>query len=142
LFLNILVAYDGSPSSRLAFEQAVDLARAQNSKLTVLTVAPPVSRYAALSGTSAERMNCELESWAANTAAEARAAAPDDVIVHSVVRRGQAGPEIVEELEAGTYDLVVLGCRGHGHLESEVLGSVNAYVHFHSKVPMLSIDEA
>jgi nucleotide-binding universal stress UspA family protein len=141
MFLNILVAYDGSPSAHAAFDQAVDIARTQNSKLTV-TVAPPVSRYVALAGTSGERMQEDVDSWAAERAAEAVAAAPDDVIVHSIVRSGHAGPQIVRELEAGGYDLVVLGSRGHGHLESEVLRSVNAYVHFHSKVAMLSIDDA
>jgi nucleotide-binding universal stress UspA family protein len=140
MFLDILVAYDGSASSQAAFEQAVDLARAQNSKLTVLAVAPPVSPLVGLAGASPDRLKGDAESWAADRVAEARAAAPDDVIVHSVVRVGPVGPEIVKELEAGDYDLLVLGSRGRGRVESEVFGSVNAYVHFHSKVPMLSID--
>src|SRR5919204_1210503 len=141
MFLNILVAYDGSPSARSALEHAFDLARAQNAKLTVLTVKPSVTSWIALSGASSDRMRSELESWAEQRTREARAAAPDDVIVHTLVREGQPGPEIVKELDGGPYDLVVLGSRGHGRLESEVLGSVNAYVHFHSKVAMLSIDE-
>jgi nucleotide-binding universal stress UspA family protein len=141
MFLNILVAYDGSPTARAALEHAFDLARAQNSKLTVLTVQPPVTPWIALSGASSDRMRAELETWAERRAAEARAAAPDEVIVHTLVRQGHPGAEIVKELESGSYDLVVLGSRGHGRLESEMLGSVNAYVHFHSKVAMLSIDE-
>jgi len=141
MFLNILVAYDGSPSARAAFDQAVDIARTYNSKLTVLTVATPVSRFVAFAGTSGEQVQADVDSWAAEQAAEAVAEAPDDVIVHSIVRNGHAGPQIVQELETGGYDLVVLGSRGHGHLESEVLGSVNAYVHFHSRVAMLSIDD-
>ena len=43
MFLNVLVAVDGSRSSKLALERAIDLARAMNSKLTLITVAPPLS---------------------------------------------------------------------------------------------------
>jgi hypothetical protein len=39
MLLNILVAIDDSVSARRALEQAVDLARAMNSKLTLITVA-------------------------------------------------------------------------------------------------------
>jgi nucleotide-binding universal stress UspA family protein len=141
MFLNILVAYDGSRSASAALQQAIDLARTQNSKLTIVTVAPPVSPYAAFAGVSADRMKAELESWAARVGKEAADAAPSDVIVHTVQRTGHVGEEIVKELEAGSCDLVVLGSRGHGRVGSSVLGSVNGYVHFHSKVAMLSIDD-
>jgi len=141
VFLNILVAYDGSPSSRAALEHAYELARAENSKLTVLTVAPPPAAYVSLAGASTERMKDELDEWASRLAREAAAAAPDGVIVHTVQRTGHAGPEIVAEIESGSYDLVVLGSRGRGRISSEILGSVNAFVHFHTKIAMLSIDE-
>jgi nucleotide-binding universal stress UspA family protein len=139
VFLNILVAYDGSPSAKVAFEQAVDLARAQGSTVTVLTVAPRVSGYAALSGASPERLKEDAEAWAIGKAKEAVAAAPDDVLVHWLVRSGHVGEEIVNESVRGAHDLIVLGSRGRGRVESEVLGSVNGYVHFHAAVPLLSI---
>jgi nucleotide-binding universal stress UspA family protein len=139
MFLNILVAIDGSPSSRRALEQAVDLARASNAKLTLITVAPPLSHFVPLSGLSSERMQEELDKWAERVLAEANAAIPDDVIAHRVHRNGHAGPEIVAELERGGYDLVVLGSRGRGRAQEGLLGSVNAYVHYHSPVPLLSV---
>jgi nucleotide-binding universal stress UspA family protein len=142
MFLNILVAVDRSPSSRRALEQAVDLARAMNSRLTLITVAPLVSRYVTLAGTSNERMQEELDRWASEILNEATAAVPDGVIAHTVQRRGGAGPEILHEIERGGYDLVVLGSRGRGRAQEGVLGSVNGYLHFHSRVPLLSVPDA
>ena len=143
MFLNILVALDGSASSRRALEQVIDLARAMNSKLTLITVAPPVSHYVPLSGVSSETMRRDLERWASDVLAEALAAVPDDVIAHKVQPTGHPGPKILEELERGRYDLVVLGSRGRGRAQEGLLGSVNGYLHFHAHVPLLSVpDEA
>ncbi len=139
MFLNILVAVDGSSSASTALQQAVDLARAQNSKLTLITVAPPAASYVTLAGTSIERMNAELEKWADTTVKEAAASLPEDVIARTLRRIGRAGEEIVAELDRGGYDLVVLGSRGRGAAREGLLGSVNGYVHFHSHVPILSV---
>jgi nucleotide-binding universal stress UspA family protein len=139
MFNNILVAYDGSSSSRAAVQQAFELAQTNNARLTVLAVAPSVAPLAGLGGVSLEELGNELQHWADRTVHEAASMAPDDVIVHTVTRSGHIGEEIVAEIEAGTYDLVVLGSRGRGKLTSELFGSANAYVHFHSRVPLLSI---
>jgi nucleotide-binding universal stress UspA family protein len=142
MFLNILVAVDGSPSSQRALEHAIDLARAMNSKLTLITVAPPLSHYVTLAGVSGDRMRGELDKWSASVLAEATAAVPDDVISHTVQRTGPAGPEILAELERGSYDLVVLGSRGRGRAQEGLLGSVNGFLHYHARVPLLSVPDA
>jgi nucleotide-binding universal stress UspA family protein len=141
VFLNILVALDGSPSSRRALEHAVDLARAGNAKLTLVTVAPPVSSYSARAGVSLETMRAELDRWAADILRAGAETVPDDVIAHRVQRSGHPGPEIVKELRRGGYDLIVLGSRGRGRAQEGLLGSVNGYVHFHSAVPLLSVPD-
>jgi nucleotide-binding universal stress UspA family protein len=141
MFLNILVGVDGSPSSRRALEHSIDLARAGNAKLTLITVAPPVSRYVTLAGVSSETMRAELDKWGADILATAAAEVPEDVIAHKVQRAGDAGPEIVNELEGGGYDLIVLGSRGRERAQEGLLGSVNGYVHFHSRVPLLSVPD-
>ena len=139
MFLNILVAIDGSASSGRALEQAIDLARAMNSKLTLITVAPPLSHYVTLAGVKPETMQEELEKWADGILRKAGATVPDDVVAHRVQRSGHAGQEILEEAERGQYDLVVLGSRGRGRAQEGLLGSVNGYLHFHARVPLLSI---
>jgi nucleotide-binding universal stress UspA family protein len=142
MFRNILVAYDGSPTSRSALAQAYELAEAESSDVTVVTVAPTVAPLAALAPASVEGLRAELDEWARTKLEEAKAAAPADLTVRTVERTGHVGDEIVAEIESGHYDLVVLGSRGHGRLTTEILGSVNNHVHYHSDVPTLTIDKA
>lgn len=139
MFNNILVAYDGSSSSRAAAEQAFELAHANNAQVTVLTVAPSVAPLAGLAGVSLDELGAELKQWAERNAREGSSTAPTELNVRTVTRSGHIGEEIVAEIEAGGYDLVVLGSRGRGKLTSELFGSANGYVHFHSRVPLLSI---
>jgi nucleotide-binding universal stress UspA family protein len=139
MFNKILVAYDGSSSSRAAVQQAFELAGANNAQVTVLSVAPSVAPLAGLGGVNIGELDAELEQWAEQTVREGAATAPTDLNVHTVTRSGHIGEEIVAEIEAGGYDLVVLGSRGRGRLTSELFGSANGYVHFHSRIPLLSI---
>jgi nucleotide-binding universal stress UspA family protein len=71
--------------------------------------------------------------------ARPRVGLPSDANVHTITRSGHVGEEIVAEIEAGGYDLVVLGSRGRGRLVTDLFGSANGYVHFHSRVPLLTI---
>lgn len=142
MFNNILVAYDGSPTSRRALTQAYELAQVEDADVSVVTVAPTVAPLVALAPTSVEGLRAELDQWAKARLDEAKAAAPAGLTVRAIERNGHVGDEIVAELESGDYDLVVLGSRGHGRLTTEILGSVNNHVHYHSNVPTLTIDTA
>jgi nucleotide-binding universal stress UspA family protein len=139
VFLNILVGLDASASAQRALGHAVELARAGNSKLTLITVAPPVSSYVTLAGVGVDTMAQELDKWAEEVLEDGLRSVPDDVVAHSLLRRGHAGHEIIEELKRGGYDLIVLGSRGRGRAQEGLLGSVNGYVHFHASVPLLSV---
>jgi nucleotide-binding universal stress UspA family protein len=139
MFNKILVAYDGSSSSRSAVRQALELATVNTAQVTVLTVAPSVAPLVGLSGVRIDELGAELQQWAERTAREGASTAPSELNVHTVTRSGHIGEEIVAEIEAGGYDLVVLGSRGRGRLASELFGSANGYVHFHSRIPLLSI---
>jgi nucleotide-binding universal stress UspA family protein len=123
VFRNILVAYDASPAARAALAQALGVAQSQNG----------------LGGVSSEGLQQQVDSWAARCAREAVESAPEGVIVHHIERSGRIGEEIVKELEERNYDLVVLGSRGRGRVEANVLGTVNGYVHYHSKIALLSV---
>jgi len=142
MFSKILVAYDGSPTSRSALAQAYQLAQAEDADVTVVTVAPTVAPLVALAPASVDGLRAELDQWARTKLDEAHAAAQDGLSVRTVERNGHVGDEIVAEIESGGYDLVVLGSRGHGRLTTEILGSVNNHVHYHTDVPTLTIDTA
>lgn len=142
MFSNILVAYDGSPTSRSALKQAYELAQAEDADVTVVTVAPSVAPLVTLAPVSVEGLRAEINQWAKARLEEAETAAPAGLRVRTVERNGHVGDEIVAEIEAGDYDLIVLGSRGHGRLTTEILGSVNNHVHYHSNVPTLTIDTA
>ena len=125
--------------SRRALEHAVDLARAGNSKLTLMTVAPPVSTYVTLGGVGVDTMTDELDKWAEGRPRRGGAHDPRRRARAHRAGRGHAGPKIIEELNRGGYDLIVLGSRGRGRAQEGLLGSVNGYVHFHARVPLLSV---
>jgi nucleotide-binding universal stress UspA family protein len=139
MFLNILVGLDASASAKRALGHAVELARVGNAKLTLITVAPPVSTYVTLAGVGVDTMTDELDKWAKDVLDDALRSVPDDVVAHTVQGRGHPGPEILKELKRGGYDLIVLGSRGRGRAQEGLLGSVNGYVHFHAQVPLLSV---
>lgn len=90
-------------------------------------------------GQRAQRLSLEFPRFA-GTGGTPQAAAPAGLTVRTVERNGHVGDEIVAELESGHYDLVVLGSRGHGRLTTELLGSVNNHVHYHSSIPTLTVD--
>ena len=138
MFRSILIAVDGSPTARHALQEAVDIARAQGARLTILTVAPPVPTLMPVAGGDPRGIQDGAEEWAAGILRDALAAVPEGVEAHTVLRTGQASHEVVDELRGGDYDLVVLGSRGRSATRAGVLGSVNGAVHFHTSVPMLS----
>ena len=138
MFRSILVGADGSTSAQHALQEAIDLARSQGARLTVLTVAPPVPTLMPVAGSDPRAVQDGSEQWAAGVLRDAVAAVPDEVEVHTVLRIGHASHEVVDELRGGAYDLVVLGSRGRSATRAGVLGSVNGAVHFHTNVPMLS----
>lgn len=137
MFRSILVAVDGSAAAGAALEQAIDLARVEGARLTLISVAVPprvrvVGPYYVLYASEEE-----LEREATKVVERAEARVPDDVGVSTVVRSGPAAKAILERAETGEHDLIVMGSRGLGVAGSLLLGSVSRAVLAHSRVPVL-----
>ena len=141
-FKRILVAVDGSRHAEQAVEKAAELAAELDSWLTLLTVVHPPTvpvtpgPYPAPLGTAEE-----LEAEARRTLAHAASLVPEHTPVRALVRRGEPATSIVEQIEAGAHDLVVVGSRGRGPTASLLLGSVSRFVLQHSPVPVLIVHD-
>ncbi len=141
MFRSILVAVDGSSAAEAALEQAIVLAQTEGARLTLIGVAtrPPwlAPTYAAALPTDAElaaEMDRRLDRMLERI--------PDDVPVATVVRCGSPAQEIVRRAVQGLHDLIVIGSRGRGGVQSFLLGSVSRAVLQHSPVPVLVVHEA
>jgi len=137
VFRSILVALDDSPASALALEEAIDLARVEGARLTLLTVAtlphviivgPVLAPYPS---------TAQLEAEAQAFLDRAEALVPADIPVSSVVRSGPVAKAILDRVECAGHDLVVVGSRGLGPVASLVRGSVSRSVLASSPVPVL-----
>jgi nucleotide-binding universal stress UspA family protein len=131
-----LVALDGSGSARRALEEAIELARREGARLTLISVAVPprwrfMSPYVLPYPTEAD-----LEREARSILDRAEALVPDDVSVSTVVRRGPVAKAILDRVTAGEHDLVVMGSHGRGPVRALLLGSVSRAVAAHSPVPV------
>ena len=139
MFRDILAAVDHTPAARRALEAAAELAEAVNARLTLISVAPEVPAFAYRAGVDAAALEREAVAETERLLHEAVDSLPADLPVTTVLNKGHAGERIVERIDAGGHDLLVIGSRGRGRVTSNLFGSVAAYVHFHSRVPMLVI---
>jgi nucleotide-binding universal stress UspA family protein len=143
MFKNILVAVDGSEHADRALAEAIDLARLADGTLTVVTVAPdppalatnPGFAYAVDYGTLLQDLEREYQ----ELLDKERAKVPAEVKSESRLLFGRPAPALLDELDGGDYDLVVMGSRGRGGLASLMLGSVSQAVLHAGRVPVLVI---
>jgi nucleotide-binding universal stress UspA family protein len=145
MFLALLVALDPSSRARVAMLDAVELARATNARLTLLTVVKEPSDWAVagdydLVVERAEHQR-QMEIAAQEALDAALAAVPADLSVTTLLKHGSPGPTIVEVATEGGHDLIVMGSRGRGELRSLLFGSVSHHVLHSSPLRVLIVRE-
>jgi nucleotide-binding universal stress UspA family protein len=141
--MRVLLAIDGSAPAA----QAIDLAAGVRwPDGTTIRVAQAVATGAELFGgpwpalalVQSEELEAELRAEADTTVRQAAARlARAGLTVETAVLTGRPGTAIVDAARTLNADLVVLGSRGHGTIESMLLGSVSAEVIDHSPTPVL-----
>jgi nucleotide-binding universal stress UspA family protein len=141
VFHNILVAIDGSPDAEEALTQAIDLADSQHARLTIFSaVATPAAvAYTGVSGEVAANLARDAEADTEKILRAAVERVPDGVSVSIVLSNGHVMPALLQQIEAGHHDLLIMGSRGRGAVRSVLLGSVSHYVLHHSPVPVLIV---
>lgn len=139
MFTSILVAWDGSSHAKRALNEAVDIARTQGSRLTLMTIAAPPHVWPGpyVPPVSEE----DLLRAAERAAEEGEALVPDGIPVSSRTAQGHPGIELIKRAEAAGHDLIAMGSRGRGAVRSAVLGSVSHFVLNHAEVPVLIVHE-
>jgi nucleotide-binding universal stress UspA family protein len=141
MFLNILVAVDGSPDADEALSQAIDLAEREHARLTLMTgvVLPPAAAYFGAGGSAIALAVQSAQADAEAILKRARERVPDDVAVTTILTREPIRVALVKRIEHGHHDLVMMGSRGRGAVRAVLLGSVSHYVLHHSPVPVLIV---
>ncbi|HEY2600305.1 MAG TPA: universal stress protein [Thermoleophilaceae bacterium] len=141
MFQDILVSVDGSADADAALTQAIDLARAWDGRLTILTGVAQLTPWASYGpgAAAAASLPPELETEAEEIVAQASERVPDNVPVRTVVTREPIRPALAEEIRDGNHDLIVMGSRGRGAVRSALLGSVSHYIVNHSPIPVLIV---
>lgn len=143
MFSRILVAFDGSDHAKQALVDGVELARAGDGKLTVLSVSLPIAAWVSGAGLAPplnmDRVQQQVDDvfWAELN--EAGEMIPADLASTSTLRIGDAAEEILDQVQSGVHDLVVIGSRGRGNVESHSLGSVCQQVSQACSVPVLIV---
>lgn len=129
---HILVAIDGSPDADAALAHAATLARDQNARITLLTVAgaaaTPVGAGAAAPDPAAVH---------SDVLRRATDSVPDDVGVTTRLERGDPAETILRIAAEEDHDLIVLGSHGHGRIRRALLGSVSERVLATAATPVL-----
>lgn len=139
MFRNVLVAFDGSPTSERALSEAADLALAVNARLTIISVVAPLAGSAYRAGVDVGGLKDDIEKQTEKAIREAVASLPEGLPATTVIKHGHPGEEIVKQVEEGSHDLLVMGSRGLGRVSANLFGTVGGYLHYHSRVAMLVV---
>jgi nucleotide-binding universal stress UspA family protein len=121
MFKKMLIANDGSEGGARAFVSALELARRLESELHMLCVEE--LRFAtSIHQAREERGQADHLVRSVIERARTRARA-EGVELEMHVVAGHPVPSIVEFIEGGGYDLLVIGYMGHSALYNRVIGS-------------------
>jgi nucleotide-binding universal stress UspA family protein len=141
--MRVLVATDGSPSAEMAVDFVAGLAWPEGSEIRVAEAIETGTAifggpWPAIAVVQAEELEAELQRTAGDNVNRARdrLQGPGREVAVEVLR-GRPATAIIEAAKTFRADVIVLGSRGHGTIESMLLGSVSAEVVDHATVPVL-----
>jgi nucleotide-binding universal stress UspA family protein len=129
----ILLAYDGTEAAASALQQTMDLAKAFNAEVGVVSVVPVHAGRIGIDPWDDRPVHAEQ-------LGEARALLAKEGIeprLHEPY--GEPAPTIERVAEEGAYDTIVIGARGLGAIGRLFEGSVSEHVATHARTNVLVV---
>ena len=123
MFQHILVAIEGSESSLLAADAAIELAALFHARLDIISVEETAPRYVATHEENTREQAAVLSYYERLQAPLLRKAAQPGVQVQGVILSGHEGQSILHYIKEQHCDLLVLGFQGHSGVWGAFLGS-------------------
>ena len=115
----VLIAYDGGPSSQKAVNYLAANQAFNDLQCQLLCVS-----------SASDAISSRLETAAAQLR-------DSGYSVETVLEQGQAEAIIINRLQAGSFDLLVMGAYGHSRIRSLIIGSTTTSMILASKIPVL-----
>jgi nucleotide-binding universal stress UspA family protein len=138
-YRKILVAVDGSDSSRNAFRQACRIARDDKSWITVLTAIPLFEDQFDVLSMKEKVTRTLLEEGEKTLTGIIRISKEEDTFIRPMLKKGSPFEVILDTVAEENYDLIVMGRRGLSNIERALVGSVTASVIAHSSRDVLVV---
>ncbi|HET8587941.1 MAG TPA: universal stress protein [Candidatus Limnocylindria bacterium] len=138
--MRVLYAYDGSAGSEQARDLLAHLGLPEGSLIEAATVLRPRSTLFELGSVPSDPGEAEaqlIQDLRAELETAARALSGQGRTVETRVLRGRPGQALLAEAELIDADLIVMGSRGHGPIQSVLLGSVSTEVTSHARCSVL-----
>ena len=136
MFEKILVPLDGSEYSVRALENAVQIAKKFNGKITLIHVySASACRHA---GINFDKCIQAIRKVGAGILADGeKRVKAEGVQVETLVREGHIVEEILKAARKGNFNLIVMGARGISRIKEILMGSVSDGVTRHAPCPVL-----
>jgi nucleotide-binding universal stress UspA family protein len=138
MYRKMLVANDGSAGAAKALDTAIWLAKRFRAELHMISVAELAHLPATIDEVIEEKREVEGRLATVTATAQVRAKA-GHVKLEVHVAAGHAVPRIVEFVETGGFDLLVVGFMGHSALYNRLIGSTTDRVVELAPCPVLVI---
>lgn len=141
-FKNILVAYDSSSFSNRAFKRALDVAKSNKSKITIVTVVtgvyqPSIGFTMKYSEKMLEKYTKTLQKTFSNL--ESAAKEKNIKISLKILQDPSVAKAITNYVNSRKFDLVVIGSHGRTGLNKMILGSVANSITQKVKCPIMVV---
>jgi nucleotide-binding universal stress UspA family protein len=143
LFEKILVPVDGSVHSARALENAIQIAKKFDGRITLIhaystQIVDLPEAYAHLESTP-KIIEVSMQAGA-NLLADATAKAKaEKVQVETLLKEGHAVRAILDACKKSKFDLIVIGARGLSTVKEILLGSVSHGITTHARCPVLVV---